>query len=380
MLKPLILPFFLFIGINFSFGQMVSTLVNEFPGDGEISFDSEGNIYVNDSGENGILNGDKVYKVTPSGDTSLFRSNLPIWVVGSTFDHNGNLLVTGWQAGKISRISSDGATSTVIATGINGAGSLEIDADENIYVVEYLTNKVLKFDSSGANVSDYAVGFPIQNPAGLAYLETSKKLYVSNWTNNKICVIDSNQVVSTFAEIPDPSVGPIKLFGGYLFACSPQYHKIYKINLQDSTDIQLFAGTGTLGNTDVDISIATFNTPTGIGSLDGDTFYIAETFEVTGRIRLIEGVLLGQHKLKRQELKLFPNPSTNSINISYPNLFSSNLQVFIYSVEGKRIAQPNYQTEKQTISINTSLMPAGVYYIKLVDETGILFTESFIKQ
>ena len=362
------------------FGQTVSTLVSEFPGDGELSFDAAGNLYINDSGEGGVLNGDKVYKVTPAGDTSLFHSGLPVWVVGSIFDQNENLLVTGWQAGEIARISSDGSSFSIVAAGISGAGSLEIAENGNIYVAEYMTHKVLRFDSNGTNRTDYAAGIPIRNPAGLAYVEATKKLYVSNWTNNKICVIDSNQNVWAFAEIPDPSVGPIKIFGGYLFATSPTYHKIYKIRLSDSTDVQLFAGTGTKGNTDGPATAATFDTPTGIGTLDGETFYVAETYGGTGRLRIIEDVFLGLPETSSQQpLSVFPNPASEALHISYPYRSSGNLNILLYSHDGKKIGTVPFSKTGDTIACDLSGIVHGIYFVKVADETGILFSEPFIK-
>lgn len=391
-IRNIVLVLSLFFSTLILHGQTVSTLVSEFPGDGEISFDSEGNIYVNDSGENGILNGDKVYKVTPSGEFSLFQDNLPIWVVGSMFDLNGNLLVTGWQAGTISRIAPDGNSSQVIVRGINGAGSLEVDEAGNIYVAEYLMHRVLKYDSDGNNLTVYASGNPIRNPAGLAYVESTGNLYVSNWTNNKICVIDSNQNATVFAEIEEQSVGPIKIFGNYMYATSPQYHKIYKINMSNPAEVILFAGTGQLGNKDGDISIATFNTPTGIGTINGDTFYVAETYQNTGRLRIITGLT---NEISDQDRsgtprgyhleQNFPNPFNPSTTIKYRINKLSFVTLKVYDVLGNEVAtlvreeKPagNYEVE---FSANGGLqladqhgysngnaysLPSGIYFYEL---------------
>ena len=381
LLKLLITISFVLFSIQLNFAQTVSTLIPEFPGDGEFSFDAEGYIYVNDSGENGLLNGDKVFKVNPeTGEYSLFHEGLPIWVVGSVFDQNGSLLVTGWQAGTISRITPDGSSSEIISSDINGAGSLEIDKDGNIYVVEYLTHKVLKYDNNGNNRTEYANGSPIKNPAGLAYDSLTNNFYVSNWTNNKICKIDADQQVSIFAEIPDQSVGPIKIYGGYIFATSPQYHKIYRINMSNPDEVVLFAGTGEQGNQDGNISEATFNTPTGIGTLDGETYYVSETYEGTGRLRVIEGIVLSEKKIKeKSELKIFPNPTSNFLNLEFSgDLKLKSAYVHIFDSLGRLVKQIPPEQLRGSISISIKEWESGIYWLQYLEHGMTIISKSFL--
>lgn len=349
--------------------QTVSTLIEEFPGDGEMSFDSNGDIYVNDSGENGNLDGKSVWKVIRStGDFSMFINDLPIWVVGSAFDLNENLLVTGWSAGTISRISPDGSSANTISNGIDGAGSLEVDELGNIYVVEYNSSRVLKFDSNGDFIESIATGAPIQNPAGLAYVQSTGSFYVSNWTNGDIVEIDADGNMSVFASLEFDgvlSVGPIKIFGNYMYATSPQYHKIYRVDMT-TQEVSHFAGTGVASNIDGDINSATFNTPTGIGSLDGNTIYIAETFQGTGRLRVIEDVL-GIENIASKKLKpiIYPNPTVNTLSLKLNATDLASIDVAFFDIIGQRIEIPKPKIQFDRLEFDTSSLSRGVYFLQL---------------
>ena len=323
--------------------QNVSTLVPEFPGDGEFSFDLEGNLYVNDSGENGALDGDAVYKVNPTtGTFSLFRSELPIWVVGSVFDAAGNLLVTGWSEGIITRISLDGTTAIPISEDINGAGSLALDNKGNIYVVEYIDNTVLQFDSDGTYIKEFSNDSKILNPAGLVYSETKEVFYVSNWTTGEILEINAHGNATVIATLEVPNAGPMKLFGNYLIVTAPLHHVIYKIDLNNPQNVTVFAGIKNVkGNLDGAIGTATFDTPTGIGSLNGETWYVTENFEGTGRLRVIEEVVLDTpHFNERVRTRIYPNPSQDILKIDFGEAIAEDVQITVFDINGKKIQVP----------------------------------------
>lgn len=362
--------------------QTVSTFVDEFPGDAELSFDANGNIYVNDSGENGVLNGKSVWKVTPSGSFSLFHDNLPSWLVGSIFDLNGNLLVTGWPPpGTISRITPDGNSSSIISTGINGAGSLEIDELGNIYVAEYLSHAVRKCQPDGSNCIPFSIGNPILNPAGLAYVEATGNLYVSNWTNGKIVKIDSNGNPTEFAQLPIPHAGPIKIYGNIMFVTCPLRHIIYKIDMNNPQNIDVLAGIlDNPGNVDGDTSIATFNTPTGIGYNNG-IFYVAETFQGTGRLRVIDGVLANEsHDRKEFSIRVYPNPAQNILNVRINSQNLNLINVFVFDAHGCKMAIQRPKIQAKHFELDINHLSSGIYFIEISSTiSNFSETQTFIK-
>ena len=385
----ILLTAFLSIGIK---AQTVTTLVPEFPGDGEISFDAQGNIYVNDSGENGNLDGKSVYVVDPiDGTFNLFHDNLPVWVVGSMFDLNGNLLVTGWSAGTISSITADGSMHTNIVGGISGAGSLEVNELGHIFCAEYLTDSVLVFDGV-TNPPVYATEGTIEHPAGLAYEQSTGRLYVSNWTNSTISVIDPvTHQSSQFATIGVPNVGPIKIIGDYMLATSPQYHVIYKIEMANPSNVELFAGiVGLPGNQDGALSFATFNTPTGIGSLDGQTVYVSEQYEygtglITGRLRVIEGANLGMGETTPEPtISIYPNPASNQINISTKSNLSNfdfkDMKLEIFDVSGKSLCFQTLITQPNRLALNIEGLGEGMYFLTISNaKKDVSYNYKFLK-
>lgn len=363
------------------YAQIVTTLVPSFPGDGEISFDSEGNIYVNDSGENGNLDGKSVWKVTPEGAFDLFHDNLPVWVVGSKFHPNGNLLVTGWAAGTISSISPDGAMSSIITSNINGAGSLEIDENENIYVAEYSESRILKCDTNGGNCVTFATDEPILFPAGLAYVEETGKLYSTNWTNGKIIEIDNNGLVTLFAQLPVPNAGPIKIYGNHMIVTSPQHHVVYKIPMNSPQLIEVLAGIEDIqGNIDGPVGTATLDTPTGIGLFEPGKLYIAEMFNGTGRLRVLEDSNLGVADFTSEVFTsiLYPNPAHSLINLNFSD---TSITTVVSDVLGRKLVVPSELINPNLLQLNIEEFPAGTYFLKLLNTNGeTIKVHSFIKK
>lgn len=75
---------------------------------------------------------------------------------------------------------------------------------------------------------------------------------------------------------------------------------------------------------------------------------------------------------------LFPNPSANEINIAYKNEPAKNLIVEIYSSTGKLVLNRKIISFEKTV-ITTHELPAGIYFISLKDDGGIVATKKWIK-
>lgn len=366
--------------LNNSNAQTVSTLVASFPGNDGISIDPSGNLYVNVSAQNGTFNGTSVYKVTPDGQATLFSNNLPVFPSGSVFDLNGDLLVTGWSTGTISRIDSFG-NHTLVVGGLNTAGGLEIDPLGNIYVSESNSNRVLKFDDQGNNPVVYSSSNLINNSSGLTYRASTGDLYVANWNDGRINVISNSGITTSFVTLPTPNVGTIMNYGGYIFATSPLFNRIYKIHI-DTQQVDIFAGTGISGNLDGDISVATFNFPIGVFTVDGDTFYVSETFAGGGRLRKIEGVSLGVDEFTTDNVKIFPNPSSDILNISLHSNNAESIEASIYDINGRLMNTPLPEKALNKIRIDIEELSSGMYFVQLnnINYQNKATVHSFIKK
>ncbi|RKE98139.1 hypothetical protein [Ichthyenterobacterium magnum] len=265
----------------------VATLVSDYPGNDGISVDSEDNIFVNSNGFVNQWNGTKIYKVTPDGNVSLFKDNLPSWPVGSIFDSNENLYVTGWNApGIITKISHDGTSSEVFYSGIGEPSGLEIDNDENIYVMEPPTNKMFKIDQTGLK-TEFASGGTFNKASGVTFDKINEVFYVTNWNDGVISKVNMNGTIIPFLNLPIGNLGPIIIVDDYLYTTSYNGHAVFRININTLEFDKI--GTGAVGNNDGYGEEATFRAPLGVAmSNDKSKIYVSEVAPSgNGRLRVI---------------------------------------------------------------------------------------------
>ena len=80
-------------------------------------------------------------------------------------------------------------------------------------------------------------------------------------------------------------------------------------------------------------------------------------------------------------VKLFPNPVSDVLNISYSGTLLNELQIEILDITGKSVSNRMiYQVEPgQTVSLNVTTLPKGIYLCKMVSEKKVIGTEKFIK-
>jgi len=219
-----------------------------------IAFDSKGNLYITDSGN------DDVRKIdSTTGDISLFAGT------GSFGD----------------TAPATNAQATTVALG--AVTGLAIDSSDNVYFADRQNNVVWKVDTSGVitifagtiGTSGYtgdtglATSATLYSPYSLAF-DISGNLYIADTGNNVIRVIGTNGKINTFAgngtgagqydacpaNIPAlgppapaaTAVGLCDPYGvavdasGNVYVSSYTYDQVYKVGTNG--DISLFAGSG----------------------------------------------------------------------------------------------------------------------------------------
>ena len=178
-----------------------------------LAFDSSGNLYVANGGDNTIE------KIDTNGVGSLFATVDLSVLSDLAFDGSGNLFVSNPLSNTIERISATRVVSVFANTGLNKPTGLTFDNSGNLYVANSGDNTIEKFDTNGVG-SVLITG--LRTPNGLAF-DTSGNLYVANeypfLTIQTIEKFDTNRVGSWFCtRTPQTSeVGLAFDSGGYLY-------------------------------------------------------------------------------------------------------------------------------------------------------------------
>ncbi len=335
----------------------VSTFTDGTPDDA-IALDSNGNIYASGFDTN------KVFRFTPSGTMTEFISTGLMNPNGIDFDSTGFLYLCEWGANLIGRYDSNGILDGEITIPGNPSGMIKaFDNDDMIYT-RYSGNTINRITPGGV-ITEVSSAPELNGPVGLAYDEFGV-LYVGNYNNREIYKVLPNGDLDFVATVGSSSnLGFIAYAQGRLWGTVLGEHKIYTIEPTGTDEVSLFAGS-TIGNTDGDISVATFNRPNGIRFNDTeDTMYITDYG--SKNLRVISNVVLDipGNNTFRSGIKLYPNPADEMVNIelNLPDAASGNLEVhdqlgrLIYSMDLEPTS--NFFTE----TIRTDTWGSGVYLV-----------------
>ena len=243
--------------------DQVDTLTEVLDGGvGGVTTDGLGFIYVADFGE-------KVWKVTPQGQVSVFVDTM-YGASGNGVDSKGNLLQNSFNGNFLARISRAGEVEILVDKGLNGPVGVAVAPDDTMYVCNCRNNTISKVLPDGT-VSEFAKSDLLNCPNGITLVRND--LYVVNFSDGAMVKIDSQGTVTPFATLPGGGNGHVTFARGFLYATSFRGNKVYRVGL-DGT-VSLFAGTGAKGTVDGEGSQAQFSHPNGIAaSPTGNRLYI----------------------------------------------------------------------------------------------------------
>lgn len=309
-------------------GQEVTTVLNspEAVVDDALAIDSRGNLY----GSNFF--GDSVYKITPSGEVSVFVSGLAN-PNGLAFDRQGHLFIAEFSASIIHKYDKDG--NLIKSFPVDGipSGMIQSRFRNSIIYTDVRDNGIKELLSDGT-VKVLYKGEPLNAPVGLAF-DRRGALYIGNFNDRKIYKLNPrSEELEYIATVPDsgtdfPFLGFITYANGSLLGTVYGEHKIYKINPRKVDDVTIFAGS-TNGDMDGDITEATFSYPAGIiANRTGTELYVSE-LSGEGNIRKISR----KRQLRKPKLaiKLFPNPTSDNLNISVVLSKETNFNIIIQNI------------------------------------------------
>lgn len=245
-----------------------TTLTAAFEGNGALTIDADGNIYVSEYGvaqANDQGSGNSAFKITPSGDITEFVSDLS-GPVGNAIDAEGNYYVNNGNnnvSGDFLKIAPNG-TQTVIATLDGFPSDILVGTDGNFYMANWTQPVVHKVTPDGT-VTEFASDSRLQGGVGIVY-DDNGNILVGNFSTGEILSIDQSGNISSIATIPTVVanfvIGYITFFEEHIYATGYGSNKIYKVSLDGN--VNEFAGTGSRTSVDGELANATFITPNGI--------------------------------------------------------------------------------------------------------------------
>jgi hypothetical protein len=92
---------------------------------------------------------------------------------------------------------------------------------------------------------------------------------------------------------------------------------------------------------------------------------------------VVEGsTLLANNQFQSNDLSIFPNPTSDVLNVKFNNSTTLIETASIYDISGRLVM--NAAVANQTIDVKS--LASGPYLLILKDEKGISFTQKFLKE
>lgn len=213
-------------------GQSLGTFATTASTPQGLAFGPDGFLYV--------ATYDSITRVSPSGVSSIFLSEGLTSPVGLAFDSNGDLFVSNAGNNSILKVSPDGVpTLFAYGAGIFSPRDLTFGMDGFLYVGNSFTESISRISQSG-EITTFATGGGLSGPDGLAF-DNLGNLYVVNKANYSISKVSPTGDVSLFASGTHFSQ-PVDVAydNGHLYVTSYGSSRIIRLSL--AGDAEEFAG------------------------------------------------------------------------------------------------------------------------------------------
>jgi sugar lactone lactonase YvrE len=320
----------------------------------DIAIDAIGNVYIADARNSRIRKVDTNGTITTVAgggsivaDGGAATATLLSYPNGIALDSKGNLYITEQLNNKVRKVNTSGIITTFAGTGAGGYSGdggaataaklnnpcrLAIDRKDNVYIDDYGNSRVRKVDSLGVITLVVGAGAGFSGDGGLATAaqlagnlglttDGGGNIYIADWGNNRIRMIDSNGIIKTIA------------------------------------------GTGVAGYNGECIltTAAELNSPTDV-AVDGSGHIYISTFR-DNRIRVLATTCkldVPETENLYESISIYPNPASNELTIAAP---ISLLSIFITDMIGNAIYTQRCTTRK--VKIDIAEFPAGIYLIRI---------------
>ncbi len=245
----------------------VKTLVKNFPANGAVTVDSEGNLFVNEYGtatSDISGSGNRIFKVDSNGEYTVFLNNVK-GPVGGAFHKNGAFYFnnnSSYTDSKLMRYK-DGNLEKIADIPGFAADLLIKESTGDIIITNYTKPSLYIVDSKG-KLKEYISDERLKGCTGITR-GADETIFVSNFSTGKIYKVNNDEVVefaSIPIEYPGYVIGYITYFENTLYASGYGASKIYSISMDG--EVSVFAGSGKREDIDGDDKNSGFFVPNGI--------------------------------------------------------------------------------------------------------------------
>ncbi len=352
------------------------------------------------------------------GQAIAAELNHPTWLY---VDISGNKYITDYDNNRIRKVNTQGIISTVAgngspysgdggqatAAGVSLPGDVVLDKSGNLYIAEYYDNRIRMVNTSGiinTIVGTGAAGYSGDggqataaeiNAASGIWVDTLSNLYIADWSNNRIRMVNTSGIINTVAgngttgysgdggqataaELNEVS-GVLLDASGNMYIVDIGNNRVRKVN--SSGIITTIAGTGTAGYSGDggQATAAEVNSPHTIAMDFYGNLFITDLNN--NRVREITtGSPLAVNELLNDDysIRIFPNPSNGKFTIQLSEVGSQS-SVEIYNMLGEKIASSNSSKGGEIYSLplggkgwalDISSEPAGIYLYRVISENG----------
>ena len=321
-----------------------------------------------------------IYEINLNGSAQTIVSGLAN-IAGGGFGADGAFYYSSIGTGEVFRLNPD-HSSTLIADGLSQpTGILQSPDSDTLYVAQYGNSFIAKVSIATGTVSNWVGGNGINGPDAIIF-DGNGKLLVANFNDTKIHEITADGSIELYAELPESGyMGYLAAIEDGLYVPAFSGHRVYVIG-SDQVPVN-FVGTGTAGNQDGPVGMATFTQPNGICSnATGDTLLISDQ----QYIRMVTQFEPIVNKLKRvpqfKDLKVYPNPVSDNLLLSFSLDQGMDLQWKMYNSAGELVLSGNFiglSPGENTLEINLGQLTPGIYQCRLFDKDRNVSTQSLIK-
>ncbi|HMQ50116.1 MAG TPA: hypothetical protein PKA00_22035 [Saprospiraceae bacterium] len=359
--------------------QTVETVVSHPKIVDGVHIDVAGNIYTSPGG---LMGGTAIGKAMPDGNYDPnFRTgfNGPIDI-----DENseGVLFVTNYDNNTLKSYDPITDELTTILTGLDGPAGLTLDSENHVFItcfgapLTYSGDQIIKVWPNGDS-EVWLETSEFLRPQGITF-DDAGNLWVANTPTGKIFKID------TLTKVPELILNLGAKVGNLVFRHKDQKfyfpsqdnHKIYRMDLQGN--LEILAGSGSLGSADGEALTASFNKPLGLGfTASEDTLYVSESGKLR-RILSLDGTPSGTYDdLLNLNFKIIPNPSSGSVLVEIPEfLTGQNISLSIADNTGRIVFKKQIiPTEKY---VNLDHLEAGTWYISFYAENIFIVEKALV--